>query len=195
MQLTLNDFDCKDPPPKWLPQEKWEDILALSVLPGPLDSLCVHMAQNSDTWKSWYTSDYPEREPLPVASAGGEEGKGSLLWTEFVKLHCFSVNLEKDSDLQGMTLIIIIGLHGTFMIILQTNVHHLVEVGTVKVTAWRPLTLGLFLTSISCCYCACLDKTVCQQHWSAMSTNTLPLTSQSKPTSSKQSSVFAFFLI
>eukprot|EP00105_Crassostrea_gigas_P044993 XP_019929141.1 PREDICTED: dynein beta chain, ciliary isoform X4 [Crassostrea gigas] len=75
MQLTLNDFDCKDPPPKWLPQEKWEDILALSVLPGPLDSLCVHMAQNSDTWKSWYTSDYPEREPLPVASAGGEEDK------------------------------------------------------------------------------------------------------------------------
>lgn len=77
MQLTLNDFDCKDPPPKWLPQEKWEDILALSVLPGPLDSLCVHMAQNSDTWKSWYTSDYPEREPLPVASAGGEEGRGA----------------------------------------------------------------------------------------------------------------------
>lgn len=77
MQLTLNDFDCKDPPPKWLPQEKWEDILALSVLPGPLDSLCVHMAQNSDTWNSWYKSDYPEREPLPVASAGGEEGRGT----------------------------------------------------------------------------------------------------------------------
>ncbi|KAK3108743.1 hypothetical protein FSP39_014630 [Pinctada imbricata] len=41
MQLTLSDFDCKDPPPTWLPQEKWEDILALSVLPGPLDSLCT----------------------------------------------------------------------------------------------------------------------------------------------------------
>jgi dynein heavy chain len=74
MQLTLNDFDCKDPPPAWLPQEKWEDILALSVLPGPLDSLCVHIAQNSESWKSWYKSEYPEREPLPLASSGGEEG-------------------------------------------------------------------------------------------------------------------------
>lgn len=74
MQLTLDDFDCKDPPPTWLPQEKWEDILALSVLPGPLDSLCVHIAQNSESWKSWYKSEYPEREPLPLASSGGEEG-------------------------------------------------------------------------------------------------------------------------
>lgn len=121
MQLTLNDFDCKDPPPKWLPQEKWEDILALSVLPGPLDSLCVHMAQNSDTWKSWYTSDYPEREPLPVASAGGEEGKGNLLWTEFVKLRCFSVNLEKDSDLQGIIWIITICLYGILCTYMLNN--------------------------------------------------------------------------
>ncbi|XP_056010102.1 uncharacterized protein LOC125667097 [Ostrea edulis] len=75
MQLTLDDFDCKDPPPTWLPQEKWEDILALSVLPGPLDSLCVHIAQNSESWKSWYKSEYPEREPLPLASSGGEEDK------------------------------------------------------------------------------------------------------------------------
>nr|XP_022320176.1 dynein beta chain, flagellar outer arm-like isoform X6 [Crassostrea virginica] len=73
MQLTLNDFDCKDPPPKWIPQEKWEDILALSVLPGPLDSLCVHLAQNSESWKAWYKSDYPEREPLPLSSSAGEE--------------------------------------------------------------------------------------------------------------------------
>ena len=74
MQLTLNDFDCKDAPPKWIPQEKWEDILALSVLPGPLDSLCVHLAQNSESWKAWYKSDYPEREPLPLSSSAGEEG-------------------------------------------------------------------------------------------------------------------------
>lgn len=66
MQLTLGDFDCKKNPPAWLSQEKWEDILALSVLPGPLDSLCVDFAINSDAWKSWYDSPYPEKEAMPV---------------------------------------------------------------------------------------------------------------------------------
>lgn len=74
MQLTLNDFDYKDDPPVWLPQEKWEDILALSVLPGPLDSLCVNFAQNSESWKSWYKSQHPEKEPLPLAVAGESSG-------------------------------------------------------------------------------------------------------------------------
>lgn len=194
MQLTLNDFDCKDPPPKWLPQEKWEDILALSVLPGPLDSLCVHMAQNSDTWKSWYTSDYPEREPLPVASAGGEEGRGVYSELNLLSFIFPLLTLRRIQFSRGWYALLSF-VYMVYIIILQTNGHHLEEVGTVKVTAWRPLTLGLFLTSISCCYCACLDRTVCQQLWSAMSTNTSPLTSQSKLTSSKQSSVFAFFLI
>ena len=76
MQLTLSDFDCKDPPPDWLAQEKWEDILALSVLPGPLDSLCVNLAQNAAAWKDWYKSEYPEREPLPLSV--GEEGEDIL---------------------------------------------------------------------------------------------------------------------
>jgi hypothetical protein len=30
MQLTLNDFDYKDDPPAWLPQEKWEDIIKIT---------------------------------------------------------------------------------------------------------------------------------------------------------------------
>ena len=77
MQLTLADFDCKDLPPEWLPKEKWEDILALSVLPGPLDSLCVNFALNSESWRNWYKGEYPEREPLPIAMSahGGSMGK------------------------------------------------------------------------------------------------------------------------
>lgn len=70
MQLTLEDFDCKDTPPDWIPQEKWEDIMALSVLPGSLDSLCINFAQNSSAWNAWYKSDHPEKEPLPLASEG-----------------------------------------------------------------------------------------------------------------------------
>lgn len=78
MQLTLADFDCKDESPAWLPQEKWEDILALSVLPGPLDSLCVNFAQNSEAWKSWYKGDYPEQEPLPLSLTGAGASLGEF---------------------------------------------------------------------------------------------------------------------
>lgn len=93
MQLTLADFDCKDNPPDWLPQEKWEDILALSVLPGPLDSLCVNFAMNSEAWKAWYKGDYPEQELLPIAmsATGASMGMETLClsvdgdWSFFVR--------------------------------------------------------------------------------------------------------------
>ena len=79
MQLTLSDFDSKDSPPTWLSQEEWEDILALSVLPGPLDSLCVSFASASEAWYKWYTSPYPEQEALPLAESEAikaQEDKG-----------------------------------------------------------------------------------------------------------------------
>ncbi|WAR04812.1 DYHA-like protein [Mya arenaria] len=109
MQLTLADFDCKDDPPEWLPQEKWEDILALSVLPGPLDSLCVNFAMNSDPWKSWYKGDYPEREPLPLSISGGgvslETRPGSTESTKSEKEHSKSPDLGPLSEFHQLLLI------------------------------------------------------------------------------------------
>ena len=76
MQLSLQDFDCRDAEtPTWLPTEKWEDILALSVLPGPLDSLCVDFAANSEAWMEWYRSPYPEKLALPFGGGAGAAGK------------------------------------------------------------------------------------------------------------------------
>ncbi|XP_033103095.1 dynein heavy chain 9, axonemal-like [Anneissia japonica] len=66
MELTLADFDCKAKQPSFLPEAKWEDMLALSVLPGPLDSLCVHVAEQPEAWEEWYKLDAPEDEPLPI---------------------------------------------------------------------------------------------------------------------------------
>ena len=76
MQLSLSDFDCDAMPPSWLPADKWEDMLAVSVLPGPLDSLCVQIASNAEEWKTWYRSLKPETVPLPLRDevvAGGAE--------------------------------------------------------------------------------------------------------------------------
>ena len=75
MQLSLEDFDCNDAaPPSWLPADKWEDILAVSVLPGPLDSLCVHMARQSDSWEHWYQSENPEDELVPLPTKENSQG-------------------------------------------------------------------------------------------------------------------------
>ena len=37
------------------------------------------MAENSDAWKAWYKSDYPDQEPLPMSGVGIEEGKDASL--------------------------------------------------------------------------------------------------------------------
>ena len=76
MQLSLNDFGSNDKPLD-IPSKKWEDILAISVLPGALDSLCVHMAQCPDDWLLWYKSPRPERLALPVAVDSGHRGTGT----------------------------------------------------------------------------------------------------------------------
>ncbi|MGH0150312.1 UNVERIFIED_CONTAM: hypothetical protein FKN15_050184 [Acipenser sinensis] len=68
--LTLNDFGSDADPPAWLPPERWEGLLGLSVLPGPLDSVCVQVAESSTEWETWYNSDHPELETPPLAAQG-----------------------------------------------------------------------------------------------------------------------------
>ena len=73
MSLSLADFDCAAARLP-LPADKWDDVLAVSVLPGPLDSLCVRMARQPDAWMAWYESVRPETEPLPAHDGDGPEG-------------------------------------------------------------------------------------------------------------------------
>ena len=72
MALSLSDFDCDLDPPSWMPTDKWDDILALSVLPGALDSLCVKMAESSEEWHTWYKEPYPDMVPLPGQAEAGK---------------------------------------------------------------------------------------------------------------------------
>uniref|UniRef100_H3B7U7 Dynein heavy chain C-terminal domain-containing protein n=1 Tax=Latimeria chalumnae TaxID=7897 RepID=H3B7U7_LATCH len=41
-------------PPAWLPHNLWERLLAISVVPGPLDGVCVQVAKKSLQWENWY---------------------------------------------------------------------------------------------------------------------------------------------
>ncbi|XP_033641711.1 dynein beta chain, flagellar outer arm-like [Asterias rubens] len=73
MELSLEDFDCDSPVPCFLTQDKWEDLMAISVLPGPLDGLCVQFAQRSSEWEAWYKCAEPENEPMPYRPMTSEE--------------------------------------------------------------------------------------------------------------------------
>ena len=61
LQLSLADFGSEAQPPTWLARDVWENIMALSVLPGPLDNLCVKIAEDSDGWYKWFCSETPEK--------------------------------------------------------------------------------------------------------------------------------------
>lgn len=72
MSLTLDDFGCDAKPPEWLPRDRWENVMAISVLPGPLDNLCVKLAENSEPWHKWYLSDTPERQMVQLSATQDE---------------------------------------------------------------------------------------------------------------------------
>lgn len=61
LQLSLSDFGSEAQPPSWLAKDIWENIMALSVLPGPLDNLCVKVAEDSEGWSKWFSSETPEK--------------------------------------------------------------------------------------------------------------------------------------
>ena len=87
MELSLEDFDCDSPVPCFLTQDKWEDLMAISVLPGPLDGLCVQFAQRSSEWEAWYKCAEPENEPMPYRPMTSEEGREyNFLLTHFADI-------------------------------------------------------------------------------------------------------------
>lgn len=73
LQLSLEDFGSDAKPPAWLPKDKWENIMALSVLPGALDNLCVKIAESPEQWHQWYNSSNPEKSfQLVESDTSGE---------------------------------------------------------------------------------------------------------------------------
>ncbi|XP_015223291.2 uncharacterized protein [Lepisosteus oculatus] len=63
---SLRDLGSEGLPPAWMPAEQWECLLALSLLPGPLEGVCVQIAEHSTEWERWFNLDYPELERLPL---------------------------------------------------------------------------------------------------------------------------------
>ena len=59
-RVCLADFESEATVPDWLPADRWEDLLTFSVLPKPLEGLCVRVAENSEAWKKWYNLPQPE---------------------------------------------------------------------------------------------------------------------------------------
>lgn len=62
--LKLADFDPTLLTPSWVPIDRWQSILSLSTLPGPLEQICTTIV-NDPKWQEWYHDDEPEKLKLP----------------------------------------------------------------------------------------------------------------------------------
>lgn len=69
--LSLADFDPTLLTPSWVPSDRWQSLLSLSTLSGPLEGLCTKVASNPK-WQEWYYHDRPESLPLPGVDQGKE---------------------------------------------------------------------------------------------------------------------------
>nr|CAB3238693.1 dynein heavy chain 8, axonemal-like [Phallusia mammillata] len=83
-KVSLSDFGSDGSAPEWLPADRWEDLLAYSVLPGALEGICVHVAEDEDHWKSWYELQNPEKVNLPSPPDEVKDDKPEL--TDFQRL-------------------------------------------------------------------------------------------------------------
>ena len=112
LSLSLEDFGSEAQAPHWLPQDRWENVMAISVLPGPLDNLCVKIAENSDTWHTWYKSDTPERQMVEGDDNQTEDtstARGmSLLPAMSDKLKAKESSNRLTSDLAGPTTYVVV---------------------------------------------------------------------------------------
>ena len=66
LSISLSDFECSASVPDWLPADRWEDLLAFSVLPGSLEGICVRVAENNEQWKAWFHEVAPEVHVLNI---------------------------------------------------------------------------------------------------------------------------------
>ena len=69
--LSLADFDPTLLTPSWVPRDRWQSLLSLSTLPGPLEGLCTKVASNPK-WQEWYYHDRPESLDLPGIDQDGD---------------------------------------------------------------------------------------------------------------------------
>nr|XP_039248070.1 LOW QUALITY PROTEIN: dynein beta chain, ciliary-like [Styela clava] len=87
VSLSLQDFECQAPVPTWMSEDHWEDLLAFSVLPGPLEGICVQVAECADNWREWYECTQPEAVNLPMRTVENQKAEdGSETYSDFHKL-------------------------------------------------------------------------------------------------------------
>ncbi len=65
INIALTDFGVpkNTPIPKWIPPDKWKDLLAMSLLQGELDHFVVAIVSSEKEWKDWYSNPFSGQMP------------------------------------------------------------------------------------------------------------------------------------
>jgi hypothetical protein len=93
MMVTLADFGFGDKkkPPKWIPTDNFNDLMAMSLLQGDLDHFVVAFLTREKDWHHWY--DDPLKIPMPSIEMEDENTgkKETVELNEFKKLMLLKV--------------------------------------------------------------------------------------------------------
>ncbi|XP_052872308.1 dynein axonemal heavy chain 8 [Anopheles cruzii] len=70
---------CPEKPFKWIADVTWLNLAQLSQL-GPFATILQHIRDGEKVWKSWFSKEAPEEEPIPYppAATGGTRSSSSL---------------------------------------------------------------------------------------------------------------------
>ena len=78
INIELSDFGVPKnmKPPKWIPGDNWNDLLAMSLLQGDLDHFVVALISAEDEWKKWH--DNPLRAEMPKIEVEDEKTSSKI---------------------------------------------------------------------------------------------------------------------
>ncbi|RNA04920.1 dynein beta ciliary-like, partial [Brachionus plicatilis] len=93
INITLHDFGVPQTTkvPNWIPKDNWNDLLAMSLIPGDLDHFVIAIVSSEKEWKNWFQSPLTASFPKVEMEIENSSKTETIELNEFRKLILYKV--------------------------------------------------------------------------------------------------------